>query len=541
MSAETPLIDIRPDHWEIVQRILQEHVPNLEVWAFGSRAKWNAKAFSDLDLAIITDEPLPIDTSAALNEAFSESDLPWKVDVVDWASISKEFKDIIEQDKVVVQCYSGPVGDGKHKKNKCETSKMLAPWKNLTLGEFVRLQRGYDLTSEQREVGEFPVMGSAGKNGTHSAYKSAGPGVVIGRSGSSMGSVHFTESNYWPHNTCLYVTDFLGNDPRFVYYFLGAQNLAGYNSGSAQPSLNRNFIYNKTILVPSVAEQQAISHILGTLDDKIELNRKQNETLEEMARALFKAWFVDFEPVRAKMEGRWKRGQSLPGMPAHLYDLFPDRMVESEFGEIPDGWHVLSFEDVASQQKEVVKPEDFPNDMFFHYSIPAFDAGKMPVCELGGSIRSNKSVVHDGVVLISKLNPHIPRVWNIGEAGVSAVCSTEFTVWEAKEPANGAFLYCLASLDVFSEALCQLVTGTSNSHQRVKSEQFKGIRVFSAAEGLISGFSMAAAGILGSADKRRIESADLSRIRDVLLPKLVSGELRISEAERFLDKRGVRL
>ena len=541
MSAETPLIDIRPDHWEIVQRILQEHVPNLEVWAFGSRAKWNAKAFSDLDLAIITDEPLPIDTSAALNEAFSESDLPWKVDVVDWASISKEFKDIIEQDKVVVQCYSGPVGDGKHKQNKCKTSKMLAPWQNLTLGEFVRLQRGYDLTSEQREVGEFPVMGSAGKNGTHSAYKSAGPGVVIGRSGSSMGSVHFTESNYWPHNTCLYVTDFLGNDPRFVYYFLGAQNLAGYNSGSAQPSLNRNFIYNKTILVPSVAEQQAISHILGTLDDKIELNRKQNETLEEMARALFKAWFVDFEPVRAKMEGRWKRGQSLPGMPAHLYDLFPDRMVESESGEIPDGWHVLSFEDVASQQKEVVKPEDFPNDMFFHYSIPAFDAGKMPVCELGGSIRSNKSVVHDGVVLISKLNPHIPRVWNIGEAGVSAVCSTEFTVWEAKEPANGAFLYCLASLDVFSEALCQLVTGTSNSHQRVKSEQFKGIRVFSAAEGLISGFSMAAAGILGSADKRRIESADLSRIRDVLLPKLVSGELRISEAELFLDKRGVRL
>ena len=539
MSAETPLIDIRPDHWEIVQRILQEHVPNLEVWAFGSRAKWNAKAFSDLDLAIITDEPLPIDTRAALNEALSESDLPWKVDVVDWASISKEFKDIIEQDKVVVQCYSGPVGDGKHKQNKCETSKMLAPWKNLTLGEFVRLQRGYDLTSEQREVGEFPVMGSAGKNGTHSAYKSAGPGVVIGRSGSSMGSVHFTESNYWPHNTCLYVTDFLGNDPRFVYYFLGAQNLAGYNSGSAQPSLNRNFIYNKTILVPSVAEQQAISHILGTLDDKIELNRKQNETLEEMARALFKAWFVDFEPVRAKMEGRWKRGQSLPGMPAHLYDLFPDRMVESESGEIPDGWHVLSFEDVASQRKEVVKPEDFPNDMFSHYSIPAFDAGRMPVCELGESIRSNKSVVRDGFVLISKLNPHIPRVWNIGEAGASAVCSTEFTVWEAKEPANGAFLYCLASLDVFNEALCQLVTGTSNSHQRVKPEQFKGIRVFSAVEDLISGFSMAAAAILESTYKRRIESADLSRIRDVLLPKLVSGELRISEAERFLDKRGV--
>src|SRR5690606_12281101 len=82
----------------------------------------------------------------------------------------------------------------------------------------------------------------------------------------------------------------------------------------------------------------AIAHILGTLDDKIELNRKQNETLEAMARALFKAWFVDFEPVRAKMEGRWQRGQSLPGLPAHLYDLFPDRLVVSELGEIPEGW-----------------------------------------------------------------------------------------------------------------------------------------------------------------------------------------------------------
>ena len=102
MSAETPLIDIRPDHWEIVQRILQEHVPNLEVWAFGSRAKWNAKAFSDLDLAIITDEPLPIDTSAALNEAFSESDLPWKVDVVDWSVTNDTFREIIRRERVVL-------------------------------------------------------------------------------------------------------------------------------------------------------------------------------------------------------------------------------------------------------------------------------------------------------------------------------------------------------------------------------------------------------------------------------------------------------
>ena len=90
-----------------------------------------------------------------------------------------------------------------------------------------------------------------------------------------------------------------------------------------------------TVLVPPIPEQRRIAHILGTLDDKIDLNRRMNRTLEEMARALFKSWFVDFAPVRAKMDGRWRRGQSLPGLPADLYDLFPDRLTPSELGEIP--------------------------------------------------------------------------------------------------------------------------------------------------------------------------------------------------------------
>ena len=94
------------------------------------------------------------------------------------------------------------------------------------------------------------------------------------------------------------------------------------------------------LLTPPLDEQRAIAHVLGTLDDKIELNRRMNETLEAMARALFRSWFVDFEPVRAKMEGRWRPGESLPGLPAHLHPLFPDRLVPSELGDIPEGWEV---------------------------------------------------------------------------------------------------------------------------------------------------------------------------------------------------------
>lgn len=103
MTSKIPQIDIRPDHWGIVHDILQKHVPQLEVWAFGSRAKWQAKEFSDLDLAIIGDTPLSLDVRASLNEAFSESDLPWKVDVVDWATTNDSFRKIIAQKKIVVQ------------------------------------------------------------------------------------------------------------------------------------------------------------------------------------------------------------------------------------------------------------------------------------------------------------------------------------------------------------------------------------------------------------------------------------------------------
>ena len=137
---------------------------------------------------------------------------------------------------------------------------------------------------------------------------------------------------------------FRGNYPRFIAYFLRSLDFSAYSDKAAVPGLNRNHLHQALVQVPPLPEQRAIAHVLGTLDDKIELNRRMNETLEEMARALFKSWFVDFDPVRAKMEGRWRPGESLPGLPADLYDLFPDRLVPSELGEIPGGWEVKAFE-----------------------------------------------------------------------------------------------------------------------------------------------------------------------------------------------------
>ena len=333
-----------------------------------------------------------------------------------------------------------------------------------------------------------------------------------------------------------------GSDPVFVSHYLGhplvREWIVRHAHGATMPNLNTSILSACPLLLPPLSEQRAIAHILGTLDDKIENLRKQSETLEAMARALFKAWFVDFEPVRAKMEGRWQRGQSLPGLPAHLYDLFPDRLVESELGEVPEGWPIVSFGDIALQGKGSVSPGESPQDSFTHYSLPAFDAGQMPVNELGEAIKSNKTPVPDGAVLISKLNPHIPRVWLVGKAGDNAVCSTEFIVWTPKAPANSAFLYCLASSAEFNSAMRQLVTGTSNSHQRVKPEQLHDIRCIAAGSDAIKEFSAMALSWRNQLLRNRQQSRSLAQLRDTLLPKLISGELRVPDVKRILGEVG---
>ena len=170
--------------------------------------------------------------------------------------------------------------------------------------------------------------------------------------------------DYWPLNTALYVTDFHGNNQRFAYYFLRQFDFRSYNSGSAQPSLNRNFIHPIPVDVPPVWEQRVIAHILGTLDDRIDLNQRMNETLEAIARALFKSWFVDFDPVRAKMEGHDT------GLPQDIADLFPDRLVDSEMGKIPEGWEVFRLDQLANHHTKTTSPSRFSGLEYEHFSIP---------------------------------------------------------------------------------------------------------------------------------------------------------------------------
>ncbi|MGC4192890.1 MAG: restriction endonuclease subunit S [Thermomicrobiales bacterium] len=213
---------------------------------------------------------------------------------------------------------------------------MIKDWIDTTIGEQVTLQRGIDITKAAQRPGSVPVISSGGVASYHDTAFAKGPGVVLGRKG-VVGSVYYIDVDYWPHDTSLWVRDFHGNSPRFVYYFFRhmAPELASMDVGSANPTLNRNHVHPKRTKWPPLSEQRAIAHILGTLDDKIELNRQMNQTLDELARTIFRSWFVDFDPVRAKAEGREPEG-----MDAETADLFPDRFVDSTLGPIPEGWEV---------------------------------------------------------------------------------------------------------------------------------------------------------------------------------------------------------
>lgn len=269
-----------------------------------------------------------------------------------------------------------------------------------------------------------------------------------------------------------------------------------------------------------------ISAVLGALDDKIDLNRQMNETLEAMARAVFKDWFVDFGPVRAKAEGR----QS-PGLSPDIASLFPDALDDDDK---PIGWGMGTVSELGTLAREGLTPGNFPDELFDHYSIPAYDQGQVPMAEQGSSILSNKTIVVSGSVLLSKLNPEISRVWLPHKSKRRAVCSTEFLVFKPTRPCH-AGLYCLFCDDWFSQRLVAMVTGTSKSHQRVQPQSVLDMSIITAPPTILGAFEAFADPLLERIIHNREESRTLAELRDLLLPKLMSGEIRLKDAEKAVE------
>ncbi len=400
-------------------------------------------------------------------------------------------------------------------------------WSDCTLGEVVTLQRGHDLPETARREGAVPILGSFGVTGYHDEPRAPGPGVTVGRSGASFGVVAYSPIPYWPLNTALYVIDFHGNDERFAYYFLKGLDFSSFNTGSAQPSLNRNHIHPIPVCIPERGEQRAIAGVLGALDDKIEQNRRTARALERLARAIFRAWFVDFEPVKAKAAG----ATAFPSVPQPVFDALPTRFVHSDIGPVPKGWEVGAIKDLATLSKAQVKPQESLEEVFDHFSIPAFDEGMRAAVEAGDAIKSNKFLVMEGCVLLSKLNPRIPRIWlPPSPRGRRQVASTEFLVFVPTSAFDRHYLYCQFQQSAFREELAQSASGTSNSHQRIRPVDLLHKAVTVPSSPIRKGFGDIADPLFALAAANHAESATLVDMRDYLLPRLLSGSVRVEIA-----------
>jgi type I restriction enzyme S subunit len=277
-------------------------------------------------------------------------------------------------------------------------------------------------------------------------------------------------------------------------------------------------------------EQRAIAAVLGGLDHKIELNRRINTTLEELVTALFRSWFVDFDPVVSKAAGR---------EPAHLQRdlaaLFSGHFQDSKLGPIPRSWRVGTVGELGALARGSIDPGNFPTEIFDHYSIPAFDDDRWPTMERGANIKSNKYLVVNNNVLISKLNPETPRVWLPNtNADRRAVCSTEFLVTAPKAQATREFLFCLYSSEAFASSFATLVTGTSKSHQRVQPDALLTMDIVLPDDRLIPVFTKLAQPWLAQIVHNEFESRTLAALRNTLLPKLLSGDLRVKQAEKVI-------
>ncbi len=362
-----------------------------------------------------------------------------------------------------------------------------------------------------------------------------GPAVVVSCIGSDMGKSAVVRGDFVTNQQINTIILNAGIDPLYVYYNLSARraeirNLAG---GAAQPIMNKSTFGALPIKLPDFAEQVAIGRVLGSLDDKIELNRRMNETLEAMAQAIFRDWFVDFGPVRRKLAGATDPIAIMGGLTpdparaAELVALFPAALGEDE---LPLGWRLMALSDVATHCKGAVDPQKSPQTLFEHYSLPAYDAGQEPARDPGASIKSNKVLVPPGAVLVSKLNPEILRVWAPNDyVGAPQVASTEFLVFTPKPAAGRGLLYFLFRDPTVRQIMEGMVTGTSKSHQRISPPALLQTKLVVGDPGAFAAFEELVDPVLRRSLALRAESRTLAEMRDYLLPRLMSGEIRVGD------------
>jgi type I restriction enzyme S subunit len=354
------------------------------------------------------------------------------------------------------------------------------------------------LPEQDRKPGDVPVIGSAGQSGWHNEAIVKGPGVSIGRSGASIGKVTYTPVDYWPHNACLYVTDFLGNDPRFIFYFLKTKDFSSLNSGAAQPSLNRNFVHAVKLAIPTPNKQAIIGDILSVYDDLIENNRRRIALLEEAARLLYREWFVHFR------------------FPGHEHTKF--------IGGLPEGWQPRTLGELVEVVNDTVKPAEFSEDDV-HIGLEHIPRRSFTLAdwEPAHGLTSGKIRFLAGDILFCKIRPYFHKV---GFALRSGLASSDALVWRVLEEESWPLVVCATSNDHFVAVASKTVREGSKM-PRADWAVLKEYSIPRPPDGMLAVFNDTIRPITSQCKTLALQSRTLAEARDLLLPRLMKGEIAV--------------
>ncbi len=506
------MVDLRPDQLAIVQAVLKAEVPKTEVWAFGSRASWRARDTSDLDLVLVGERALSYRTIARLRRAFEESYLPFSVDVMDWHAVSEDFRAIILAQKVVIQAGS-PDGSGQLEERQ---------WRSVPLAECANFLSGGTPPKGVPDYWNGGIPWVSAKDmktfRLSDTLEHVTPeGVAHGTRLVPAGTVLVLVRGMTLHSdvpVCItrrpmaFNQDVRALRPRpevdsdYLAYALLANKpalLSMVDSAShGTGRIHSGALASFPMAVPSLSEQRTITHVLGTLDDRIDLNNRMNQTLGAMARAIFKSWFVDFEPVQ--------KGSL----------LFPQTLRTSDLGPIPEGWKVEKLGACCDfAYGKALKGE--------HRS-----EGNIPVFGSNGRIgwHDQALVKGPGIVVGRKGNPGTV-IW--ASADFFPIDTTFYVIPRKADISIHYLFFTLSSLNLPSLSTDSAVPGLSRNMAYLSDILLPPGVVTKAFAATIRPF-------MDKAALNDQETATLAALRDTLLPKLLSGEIRVKQAEKIVSE-----
>ena len=481
-----------------------------------------------------------------------------RVDVLDWHDISDSFQKVIERDYVVLQKrtkkkvrLAGSASFGSMSATATLTVGSNG-WREVTLGECAELIRDSVSPSDMGDAlyiglehigeGTLSLLGQGTATDVTSTKARFQRGdILFGKLRPYFRKVVRAPASGLCSTDIWVIRSKDGVNQDYLYYCMATQQFVDFvtdgSEGTRMPRAVWEYASRYNLSLPPLPDQRTIAHVLGTLDDKIELNRRMNETLEAMARALFKSWFVDFEPVRAKMEGRWRRGESLPGLPADLHDLFPDRLVDSELGDIPEGWEVKALRDCIDVERGL------------SYKGSGLSSSGMPMHNLnsileGGGYKDEgikyydgdyqpRHVTYPGDVIVANTEQGHDRLL-IGFAAIvpkrlgdRGLFSHHIYRVRAKEITRLTpdFVCQLLNTQVMHDKISGYATGTTVNMLPIDALRIPSI--VAPPIQLVTAFSRIAEAARIRQEQFIQETRSLEAQRDALLPRLVSGEVGV--------------